>query len=93
MQAIKKVSFTEIHLRAARAALGLTLDQLAAATGLGRVTLLRLEKATAKPRPETVSILVSFFGEAGIEMRADGIRWQPGLGQRPLGGKGGIASG
>jgi transcriptional regulator with XRE-family HTH domain len=62
-------SITSGQIRAARAALGLTLAELAKGTGIGIATLKRYESAQHIPasRKNNLGVLIVFFAAAGIE--------------------------
>lgn len=50
----------------ARAALAWTLDDLAAASGVNRKTILRFERQEASPRAATLLVLRTAFEAAGV---------------------------
>jgi transcriptional regulator with XRE-family HTH domain len=50
----------------ARAALGLSVDQLAAAAGIDRKTILRFEQGSTAPRAANVEAMRRALEEAGV---------------------------
>jgi transcriptional regulator with XRE-family HTH domain len=69
MNASKKVSniaITHSQVRAARALIGWTLDQLEAASGLPKRTLTRFENETTAPRAATIAAIRTALEAAGV---------------------------
>lgn len=69
MSASKNVSNIDItppQIRAARAILGWTLDDLSAASGLPKRTLTRVENATGDPRASTLQAIRAALEAAGV---------------------------
>jgi transcriptional regulator with XRE-family HTH domain len=62
------------HVRASRAWLGWTLDDLEEKSGLSRDTISRFERGKQKIANATRGILFRTLFNAGIEMRPDGLR-------------------
>lgn len=56
----------------ARAALGWTLDELAAASEVNRKTILRFERQEASPRPATLLAIRSAFERARVRFIDEG---------------------
>lgn len=79
------MEITAEQIKAARAALGLTLRRISDATDIGLATLKRYEASTGIPKSRKghLETLRSFFESAGIEFignaeEGPGIRiWQP----------------
>lgn len=70
MNASKKVSNLDItpsQVRAARALIGWTLDDLEAASGLPKRTLTRFENANTVPRAGTIATIKDALEAAGVE--------------------------
>ena len=63
------LSITGPQLRSARAAVGLSVRELATATGIGMATIVRYEATTSEiiGQKAKLSTLLSFFASAGIE--------------------------
>ena len=60
-------AITSSQVRAARALLGWTLDQLIAASGVPKRTLIRFENSDGVPRPTTVAAIRTAIEAAGVE--------------------------
>ena len=74
-------AITHNQVRAARAMLGWTLDQLIAASGVPKRTLIRLESNDGFPRTATVLAVRAALESAGVEFIAEngggpGVRLQ-----------------
>ena len=54
------------QVRGARGLLGWTLDQLIAASGVPKSTLIRFENATVAPRASTIEAIRTALEEAGV---------------------------
>ena len=70
MSSSKNVSNIDINpaqIRAARALLAWTLDDLSTACGLPKRTLTRVENSTVAPRASTLEIICTALEAAGIE--------------------------
>lgn len=62
------------QVRMARALLDVSRDDVEAATGIAKQTLLRIENSAVKPRDETLRILLDYFSGLGIEFhKNDGV--------------------
>lgn len=61
----------------ARAALGWTLDALAAASGINRKTILRFERQEVSARSATLHALRQAFEAAGVRFADDGGVFPP----------------
>jgi transcriptional regulator with XRE-family HTH domain len=61
----------------ARAALGWTLDDLAAASEVNRKTILRFERQETSPRPVTLAALRAAFEAAGVRFAEEGGVFPP----------------
>lgn len=62
------------RVRETRMAAGMTQEQLACAAGMGRVTLVRLEKGGQSPRYETVVAISGALGRPPAELLVGGRR-------------------
>lgn len=61
-----------IRLEELRFNAGLSINQLAAETGVAHMTVRRIENgATARPHPENVKALADFFGLSALEVLAE----------------------
>jgi len=60
------------RVRAIRMATGMTQDHLASAAGIGRVTLVRLERGEQSPRYETLVAIAQALGRPVAELLAAG---------------------
>ena len=91
MDARKKVINDDIipaQIRAARALVGLTQDDLASASGLPKRTIARIELAEVAPRQSTLSAIRTALEAAGVEFIAEngggaGVRLRKGDLERP----------
>lgn len=61
----------------ARAALGWTLDDLAAASGVNRKTILRFERQEAVARATTLDVIRRAFETAGVRFADEGGVFPP----------------
>ena len=61
----------------ARAALGWSLDRLAAASGVNRRTILRFEQQEATTRPRTLQAIRRAFEAAGVRFADEGGVFPP----------------
>ena len=61
----------------ARAALGWSLDALAAASGVNRRTILRFEQQEATTRPRTLAAIRRAFEAAGVRFAEEGGVFPP----------------
>jgi transcriptional regulator with XRE-family HTH domain len=67
---------TPEQLRAARAAIGMSVDELAAASGVGRSTILRYENRKGQPYAATLHTLKATLEGRGVEfLEHNGLRW------------------
>ncbi|MDR3613043.1 MAG: helix-turn-helix transcriptional regulator [Candidatus Obscuribacterales bacterium] len=67
-------SLSSAQVRMARALLGVSRDDVEAATGIAKQTLLRIENNAVKPRDETLKLLLNYFEGLGIEFQKnDGV--------------------
>lgn len=74
MDARKKVIINDIipaQIRAARALVGLTQDDLASASGLPKRTIARIEQAEVAPRQSTLAAIRAALEAAGVEFIAE----------------------
>lgn len=62
------------HIRAARALLDLSLDDLTTRTGVTKATISKIESGKSEPRPETMRALISSLERLGIQFLPDGVR-------------------
>jgi transcriptional regulator with XRE-family HTH domain len=60
------IDITPPQIRAARALLGWTLDDLSAASGLPKRTLTRIENAAVEPRASTIAAIRTALESAGV---------------------------
>ena len=60
-------SVTSAQVRMARALLDVSREDVEAATGIAKQTLLRIENSAVKPRDETLRGLLNYFEGLGIE--------------------------
>jgi transcriptional regulator with XRE-family HTH domain len=68
------ISLSSAQVRMARALLEVSREDVEAATGLAKQTLLRIENNAVKPRDETLKKLVNYFEGLGIEFQKnDGV--------------------
>jgi transcriptional regulator with XRE-family HTH domain len=62
------------QMRMARALLGVSREDVEAATGIAKQTLLRIENNATQPRDETLRILTCYFEGLGVEFQKnDGV--------------------
>ncbi len=67
-------TLSSAQLRMARSLLEVSREDVEAATGIAKQTLLRIENNAVKPREETLKRLVSYFEGLGIEfLKNDGV--------------------
>jgi len=67
-------ALSSAQVRMARALLDVSRDDVEAATGLAKQTLLRIENNAVKPRDETLKSLLKYFEGLGLEFsRNDGV--------------------
>lgn len=62
------------QIRAARALLDWSLEEMQTRTGIARATISNIESEKAEGRPETMRTIVSTMERAGIQFLSDGIR-------------------
>ncbi len=65
---------TAKQLRAARALLGWSQQELSNAVGLSKPTIVDAEKMEHQPRPETLARIISIFEGQGLEFIKGGVR-------------------
>jgi predicted transcriptional regulator len=70
------------QIRAARAMVGLTLDNVREMTGLSKGALSALETGKSDPRLSTVERLQRLFEELGVEFLPEGETFGPGIRQK-----------
>src|SRR6202167_3936361 len=61
------IALSSAQVRMARALLDVSREDVEAATGIAKQTLLRIENNAVKPRDETLRQLLNYFENLGIE--------------------------
>jgi transcriptional regulator with XRE-family HTH domain len=79
MNGITKTFLSASQIRAARALLGWSQDDLAEAATISAATIRKLELGHISPRPGTTQVIRQAFEDAGLEfIEPDGVRRRPG---------------